>query len=141
MLAPLKTAAVILVPNLKFFSFFFSISLQATIGIDFLSKTMYLEDRTVSKIFVGTALCTVGTRIGICCDCAARGSEIAWKDKLEPSPTSCFQADRRCADSSLPSVGKGEIATGSSAEGSGVPVCKWQKLLCCLLFFGESLCG
>ncbi len=29
------------------FFFFFSFSLQATIGIDFLSKTMYLEDRTV----------------------------------------------------------------------------------------------
>lgn len=27
---------------------YFDILLQATIGIDFLSKTMYLEDRTVS---------------------------------------------------------------------------------------------
>lgn len=27
---------------------------QATIGIDFLSKTMYLEDRTVSFIFITT---------------------------------------------------------------------------------------
>lgn len=27
------------------------IVLQATIGIDFLSKTMYLEDRTVSPVY------------------------------------------------------------------------------------------
>ena len=27
---------------------------QATIGIDFLSKTMYLEDRTVNNLFNGT---------------------------------------------------------------------------------------
>lgn len=58
--------------------FFFFLSFQATIGIDFLSKTMYLEDRTVSKIFLGTSLCTVGARISICCD----GAGIARKDKL-----------------------------------------------------------
>lgn len=62
----------------KWNSFFFFLSLQATIGIDFLSKTMYLEDRTVSKIFLGASLCTVGARISICCD----GAGIAWKDEL-----------------------------------------------------------
>ncbi len=30
---------------------FLGFNFQATIGIDFLSKTMYLEDRTVSKMF------------------------------------------------------------------------------------------
>ncbi len=30
---------------------FLSFNFQATIGIDFLSKTMYLEDRTVRKMF------------------------------------------------------------------------------------------
>lgn len=74
-LAPLQTAVVILVLQMKFFFF---LSFQATIGIDFLSKTMYLEDRTVSKIFLGTSLCTVGARISICCD----GAGIARKDKL-----------------------------------------------------------
>lgn len=33
-----------------------STSLQATIGIDFLSKTMYLEDRTVSDEFFPVCL-------------------------------------------------------------------------------------
>lgn len=50
-LTPLKITTVVLRFHLRgvvFFHFFF----QATIGIDFLSKTMYLEDRTVSKIFV-----------------------------------------------------------------------------------------
>lgn len=47
--SPQITTLVLLWPlNCFFFPFF----LQATIGIDFLSKTMYLEDRTVSKIFV-----------------------------------------------------------------------------------------
>lgn len=46
--APLKITAGVL----TFFVRALLISLQATIGIDFLSKTMYLEDRTVSKIFV-----------------------------------------------------------------------------------------
>lgn len=32
--------------------------LQATIGIDFLSKTMYLEDRTVSIFFIYVMLKT-----------------------------------------------------------------------------------
>jgi len=50
MLAPLNIAAVVLMFYLRGVGFF--IFLQATIGIDFLSKTMYLEDRTVSKIFV-----------------------------------------------------------------------------------------
>ena len=35
---------------------YFFFVLQATIGIDFLSKTMYLEDRTVSTTFVSMSL-------------------------------------------------------------------------------------
>ena len=50
MFAPLKITTVVLMFYLRGVGFF--IFLQATIGIDFLSKTMYLEDRTVSKIFV-----------------------------------------------------------------------------------------
>lgn len=93
MLAPLQTAAVIPVLHL---TFFFFLSLQATIGIDFLSKTMYLEDRTVSKIFLGTSLCTVGARISICCDGAARGSGIAWKDELSLHPPAASRLTELC---------------------------------------------
>lgn len=42
----LKLIFVMLILILKLFC----LTLQATIGIDFLSKTMYLEDRTVSVV-------------------------------------------------------------------------------------------
>lgn len=35
------------------------ICFQATIGIDFLSKTMYLEDRTVSCIFMSHGVLSI----------------------------------------------------------------------------------
>lgn len=65
------------------------ISLQATIGIDFLSKTMYLEDRTVSKILL---LFSVSSRnedqhLVLCSPHLWDHSEA----QAEPSSPSCFQ--------------------------------------------------
>lgn len=42
---------LLIVIKLLFLTPLFCFVLQATIGIDFLSKTMYLEDRTVSNVF------------------------------------------------------------------------------------------
>lgn len=66
----------------------FLISLQATIGIDFLSKTMYLEDRTVSKILL---LFSVNSRnedqhLVLC----SPHLWDHWEAQAEPSSPSCF---------------------------------------------------
>lgn len=44
----------------------FVVCFQATIGIDFLSKTMYLEDRTVSYSFFNSYL-TLAVVAECCC--------------------------------------------------------------------------
>ena len=49
--AHLNPKLLIVIKLLLFLTSLFSFVLQATIGIDFLSKTMYLEDRTVSSVF------------------------------------------------------------------------------------------
>lgn len=93
----------------------FLISLQATIGIDFLSKTMYLEDRTVSKILL---LFSVNSRnedqhLVLC-------SPHFWdhlEAQAEPSSPSCFQTDKCCG---VTAVGSGESSLGSCVQGSRV---------------------
>ena len=55
---------------------------QATIGIDFLSKTMYLEDRTVSIAFL---LCVNHLGISKCMRKPAVGSEYGSRQLFLPT--------------------------------------------------------